>query len=384
MGLDNEFRITELIQSGSKAITSQNEDGTHKFYTKSGKGDTDGVIASYLEKPKYNEEQVAKSSTSTEVTELLRTLGEPEPETVLKTTFDNLNTEFDSTLDELARVQQINIDLQGQISSLTSTNQTLQGQIDALNQLIEQLRNSLTGITDQLTKTIEDKNNLTTENAQLQAEIARLKALLEGKLAELKGKEEMIATLQATLASGGGAGEEVDGLGGYIQIGESEVYVKFEGDEVGGNDDFIKGSRFYADQRDDGSRNGRVNQIDAPNLIRIKNDTDEEKKMRFFEKWLNSDRGSEYEKYKQPIEVFVIGEDFDRRYTNRTLREFTIPPKTELVSQVVPQDPTLFSNPYGIGRKGGKVTRHQGDFEVRNLTDNVVKKFKMAIRRDYS
>jgi len=385
MGLDNEFRITELIQSGSTAITSQNEDGTHKFYTKSGKGDTDGVIASYLEKPKYNEEQVAKSSTSTEVTELLRTLGEPEPETVLKTTFDNLNTEFDSTLDELARVQQINIDLQGQISSLTSTNQTLQGQIDALNQLIEQLRNSLTGITDQLTKTIEDKNNLTTENTQLQAEIARLKALLEGKIAELKGKEEMIATLQATLASGGGgAGEEVDGLGGYIQIGESEVYVKFEGDEVGGNDDFIKGSRFYADQRDDGSRNGRVNQIDAPNLIRIKNDTDEEKKMRFFEKWLNSDRGPEYEKYKQPIEVFVIGEDFDGRYTNRALREFTIPPRTELVSQVVPQDPKLFSSPYGIGRKGGKVTRHQGDFEVRNLTDNVVKKFKMAIRRDYS
>jgi len=381
MGLDNEFFISELIKSGSKAITSQNEDGTHKFSTK---GDSDGVISSFLEKPKYNEEQVFKSSTSTEVTELLRTLGEPDPETVLKTTFDNLNTEFDSTLDELARVQQINIDLQGQISSLTSTNQTLQGQIDALNQLIEQLRNSLTGITDQLTKTIEDKNNLTTENAQLQAEIARLKALLEGKIAELKGKEEMIATLQATLASGGGAGEEVDGLGGYIQIDETEVYVKFDGDEVGGNDDFIKGSRFYADQRDNGKRNGRVNQIDAPNIIRIKNDTDEPKEMQFFENWLNSDRGPDYEKYKQPIEVFVIGEDFDSKYSNRTLRKFTIPPRTELVSQVVPQSPTLFSSPYGIGRKSGKVTRHQGDFEVRNLTDNKVKKFKMAIRRDYS
>jgi len=384
MGLDNEFFISELIKSGSKAITSQNEDGTHKFSTK---GDSDGVISSFLEKPKYNEEQVFKSSTSTEVTELLRTLGEPDPETVLKTTFDNLNTEFDSTLDELARVQQINIDLQGQISSLTSTNQTLQGQIDALNQLIEQLRNSLTGITDQLTKTIEDKNNLTTENAQLQAEIARLKALLEGKIAELKGKEEMIATLQATLASGAGsAGEEVDGLGGYIQIGESEVYVKFEGDEVGGNDDFIKGSRFYNDQRVNrkGGRKQRINQIDAPNLIRIKNDTDEEKKMRFFEKWLNSDRGTDYEKYKQPIEVFVISEDFDRTYTNRALREFTIPPKTELVSQVTPGDVEKYSDPYGIGFKGGKVTRHQGDFEVRNITDNVVKKFKMAIRRDYS
>lgn len=382
MGLENEFFISELIKSGSKAITSQNEDGTHKFSTK---GDTDGVISSYLEKPKYNEEQVSKSSTSTEVTELLRTLGEPEPETVLKTTFDNLNTEFDSTLDELARVQQINIDLQGQISSLTSTNATLQGQIDALNILIEQLRNSLQSITNQLTTTLDDKNNLTVENAELKAEIARLKALLEGKIAELKGKEEMIATLQATLASGAGsAGEEVDGLGGYIQIDETEVYVKFDGDEVGGNDDFIKGSRFYADQRDNGKRNGRVNQIDAPNLIRVKNDTDEPKEMQFFENWLNSDRGSDYEKYKQPIEVFVIGEDFDSKYTNRTLRKFTIPPRTELVSQVVPQSPTLFSSPYGIGRKGGKVTRHQGDFEVRNLTDNKVKKFKMAIRRDYS
>lgn len=382
MGLENEFFISELIKSGSKAITSQNEDGTHKFSTK---GDTDGVISSYLEKPKYNEEQVSKSSTSTEVTELLRTLGEPEPETVLKTTFDNLNTEFDSTLDELARVQQINIDLQGQISSLTSTNATLQGQIDALNILIEQLRNSLQSITNQLTTTLDDKNNLTVENAELKAEIARLKALLEGKIAELKGKEEMIATLQATLASGAGsAGEEVDGLGGYIQIDETEVYVKFDGDEVGGNDDFIKGSRFYADQRDNGKSNGRVNQIDAPNIIRIKNDTDEPKEMQFFENWLNSDRGPDYEKYKQPIEVFVIGEDFDSKYTNRKLRKFTIPPRTELVSQVVPQSPTLFSSPYGIGRKGGKVTRHQGDFEVRNLTDNKVKKFKMAIRRDYS
>ena len=384
MGLDNEFFISELIKSGSKAITSQNEDGTHKFSTK---GDSDGVISSFLEKPKYNEEQVSKSSTSTEVTELLRTLGEPDPETVLKTTFDNLNTEFDSTLDELARVQQINIDLQGQISSLTSTNQTLQGQIDALNILIEQLRNSLQSITNQLTTTLDDKNNLTVENAELKAEIARLKALLEGKIAELKGKEEMIATLQATLASGAGsAGEEVDGLGGYIQIGESEVYVKFEGDEVGGNDDFIKGSRFYNDQRVNrkGGRKQRINQIDAPNLIRIKNDTDEEKKMRFFEKWLNSDRGTDYEKYKQPIEVFVISEDFDRTYTNRALREFTIPPKTELVSQVTPGDVEKYSDPYGIGFKGGKVTRHQGDFEVRNITDNVVKKFKMAIRRDYS
>ena len=382
MGLDNEFFISELIKSGSKAITSQNEDGTHKFSTK---GESDGVISSYLEKPKYNEEQVSKSSTSTEVTELLKTFGEPEPETVLKTTFDNLNTEFDSTLDELARVQQINIDLQGQISSLTSTNATLQGQIDALNILIEQLRNSLQSITNQLTTTLDDKNNLTVENAELKAEIARLKALLEGKIAELKGKEEMIATLQATLASGAGsAGEEVDGLGGYIQIDETEVYVKFDGDEVGGNDDFIKGARFYADQRDNGKRNGRVNQIDAPNLIRVKNDTDEPKEMQFFENWLNSDRGSDYEKYKQPIEVFVIGEDFDSKYTNRTLRKFTIPPRTELVSQVVPQSPTLFSSPYGIGRKGGKVTRHQGDFEVRNLTDNKVKKFKMAIRRDYS
>jgi hypothetical protein len=382
MGLDNEFFISELIKSGSKAITSQNEDGTHRFSTK---GDSDGVISSYLEKPKYNEEQVSKSSTSTEVTELLRTLGEPEPETVLKTTFDSLNQEFDSTLDELARVQQINIDLQGQISSLTSTNQTLQGQIDALNILIEQLRNSLQSITNQLTTTLDDKNNLTVENAELKAEIARLKALLEGKIAELKGKEEMIATLQATLASGAGsAGEEVDGLGGYIQIDETEVYVKFDGDEVGGNDDFIKGSRFYADQRDNGKANGRVNQIDAPNLIRIKNNTDEPKEMQFFENWLNSDRGRDYEKYKQPIEVFVIGEDFNSKYTNRKLRKFTIPPRTELVSQVVPQDPKLFSTPYGIGRQGGKVTRHQGDFEVRNLTDNKVKKFKMAIRRDYS
>lgn len=389
MGLNNEFRITELINSGSTAIKSQDSEGKHRFNVSSPLGDNDGEIYGYLERPVYNEEEVKKSSTNTDINELIRnTQTTTQDEVVLRSVYDTLSQQFDDLSDQLSTQQELNNLLQSQVNSLESTNVTLQSQIESLETVINQLRDSLSNISSRLSTEIEQKSELQIKVSELEAEIARLNALLEAKIAEIKGKEEMISTLQATLASGtggaGSAGEEVDGLGGYIQIDETEVYVKFDGDEVGGNDDFIKGSRFYADQRDNGKANGRVNQIDAPNLIRIKNNTDEPKEMQFFENWLNSDRGPDYEKYKQPIEVFVIGEDFDSKYTNRAFRKFTIPPRTELVSQVVPQSPTLFSSPYGIGRKGGKVTRHQGDFEIRNLTDNKVKKFKMAIRRDYS
>jgi len=42
------------------------------------------------------------------------------------------------------------------------------------------------------------------------------------------------------------------------------------------------------------------------------------------------------------------------------------------------------SGEFGIGREPKTETRHRGDFEIRNITDGVTKKYKMALRRDYN
>ena len=42
MSLQNEFRVSELISSGSAVITSQNEQGNHTFYVKPTAEDFDG------------------------------------------------------------------------------------------------------------------------------------------------------------------------------------------------------------------------------------------------------------------------------------------------------------------------------------------------------
>jgi hypothetical protein len=56
MSLQNEFRVSELISSGSAAITSQDSEGNHIFYVKPIPEDFDGQTSGYVERPKYNEE----------------------------------------------------------------------------------------------------------------------------------------------------------------------------------------------------------------------------------------------------------------------------------------------------------------------------------------
>ena len=57
-GLQNEQLISELLISGSNAITSKNPFGVHTFEQTS---DTDGVISAKLTKPKYNQSELVKS-----------------------------------------------------------------------------------------------------------------------------------------------------------------------------------------------------------------------------------------------------------------------------------------------------------------------------------
>jgi len=58
-GLKNEIKVSELIQSGSLAIKTKNEFGVHVF---SGSVSDDGILSGKLTKPKYNEDELIKST----------------------------------------------------------------------------------------------------------------------------------------------------------------------------------------------------------------------------------------------------------------------------------------------------------------------------------
>lgn len=167
---------------------------------------------------------------------------------------------------------------------------------------------------------------------------------------------------------------------GYEEVGSTNLWVKLEGDPVSNDGSpYIDGARFYYDQY---TTNKAI--IRTPTIIRFLNESDKEIEFQLFENWLESDQGANYEQYRQPIQTFLFTEIPNSAYVDISQRKFKIAPNTEIASGVSEQRLEELSSPYGIGRRPDAETRHQGDFEIRNLTDGVTKKYKMALRRDYN
>lgn len=170
---------------------------------------------------------------------------------------------------------------------------------------------------------------------------------------------------------------------GYEEVGDTNLWVKLEGDPVSNDGSpFIDGARFYYDQYTYDKAT-----IRTPIIIRFLNDSDKEIEFQLFENWLESDRAAEFEQYKQLTRAFKFSEIPASAYVNNasiTNRIFKISPKQELSSGVSEASIGDLSSEFGIGREKGKEIRHRGDFEIRNLTDGVTKKYKMALRRDYN
>lgn len=167
---------------------------------------------------------------------------------------------------------------------------------------------------------------------------------------------------------------------GYEEVGSTNLWVKLEGDPVSNDGSpYIDGARFYYDQYTYDKAT-----IRTPIIIRFLNDSDKEIEFQLFENWLESDRAAEFEKYTQPIRTFKFSEIPASAYVDISNRKFKISPKQELSSGVSEAAIGDLSSEFGIGREKGKEIRHRGDFEIRNLTDGVTKKYKMALRRDYN
>ena len=123
MSLDNRFRIGELTQSGSRAVISQDstskshtfisdsktivlgkEDGGDAPYTHI-KGERDGELTAYVEKPAYKEEQL-KKAVDTVIDELVLPPKKEQPDVVPRPVYDELEDKFQQALSDLENAQQ--------------------------------------------------------------------------------------------------------------------------------------------------------------------------------------------------------------------------------------------------------------------------------------
>lgn len=237
------------------------------------------------------------------------------------------------------------------------------------NELVELLRSQ---ITDR-DFTIDELNEIIARLRALLTD-ANIDDLLAGTFGELDGLFSSLADELDTNARRTELQTQ-----GYEEVG-GNLWVKLQGDPAGGDgSSFIDGARFYYDQY---TTNKAI--IRTPTIIRFLNESDKEIEFQLFENWLESDGGTDVEKYRQPIRTFKFSEIPASAYVDITNRIFKISPKQELSSGVSEAALESLSSEFGIGRKPGEEIRHRGDFEIRNLTDDSKKLYQMALRRDYN
>ena len=145
MALDNKLRVSELVQSGSRTIISEDPnskthtfiDGSTTFVSKSLtepydhiEGERDGELTNYIEKPKYDEEQL-KKAVDTEIDELILPPLPPDPEVVPKEVYDDLLEKYNQKVEDLGIANNRIRELEAQAASLQGQIQALQTQLDA-------------------------------------------------------------------------------------------------------------------------------------------------------------------------------------------------------------------------------------------------------------
>ena len=145
MALDNKFRVSELVQSGSRAIISEDPiskthtfiDGSTTIVSSSAvipyehiEGERDGELTNYIEKPKYDETQL-KKAVDTVIDELILPPLPPSPPVVPKPVYDDLLERYNQAVADLAEANNTIRNLQAQIAQLQGQIQSLLSQLDA-------------------------------------------------------------------------------------------------------------------------------------------------------------------------------------------------------------------------------------------------------------
>lgn len=226
MALDNEFILSELIKSGSSALQQEKlQDGTIVVSTAK---NTDGETFGYVERPIYNEQQLVKA-VDVVVDELISPDQDLGPQTVLRTTYNDLEALYRQALLDIK-------DLRQEVNDLTTENENLRNQIDdltlqldlanllkasadnekeAVNQSLQQVSMDLQAA---LVKGTKEAVERVSREASLQGALAQKEAFTKIQEESKKSIEEAnktIVGLQDTLAN--------------IQLAYTDAVSRFQG-----------------------------------------------------------------------------------------------------------------------------------------------------------
>jgi hypothetical protein len=200
MSLQNEFRVSELISSGSAVITSQNSSGNHTFYVKPTNEDFDGETSGYVEKPKYNETEL-KKAVNVDVVELIPQTPKEQPKVVPQKTYDNLQGLYSGSLIQIKDLSKQLNDANSKIQTLTTENENLITQIDVEKLLRASAENELEITNTKYVALVQDFQNALSKGIREGIERVSLEAQLRGLQAEKETFNQLQTQLQSQLDS---------------------------------------------------------------------------------------------------------------------------------------------------------------------------------------
>lgn len=255
MAIDNQFRINELISSGSRSIISKDSSaGNHTFIQGSKevvtapyehlKGERDGEITGRIEKPKYNESELIKA-VDTAVDELISPPPTPGPDVVPRKKYDDLEKLYREALSRINVLETENANLKSQVESLLSQLESLRIQLDAakLQQSVaenraQQTQEQYTSILGDFTQAVIKSTKEGIERVSLEAQVRGLQAqkeslknLLTITQTQLVEQQERQASAQSATGVPG-TFDQQNTIGYQIQQGTAvaghQLYIKTE------------------------------------------------------------------------------------------------------------------------------------------------------------
>lgn len=213
-GLQNETLISELLVSGSSAITTKNNFGVHTFEQTS---DTDGVISAKLVKPKYNESELVKS-IDTVIFELLPVAPPPIDDRIPRPIYNQVTQ---SVIDLTAQVEQLTTEvftLRAKVQDVEIVSESLKVQLDLKDLNVASSQNQSSQLTTKISSTITELQNsiqkgtleaiqrvsLYARNQSLEQELSALREAVSAKEQALAAGAVSTGQLASILFDGGG------------------------------------------------------------------------------------------------------------------------------------------------------------------------------------
>ena len=243
MAIDNQFRINELISSGSKAIVSKDvETGKHTFVTNADtivlskseggdapythiRGERDGEQVGRIEKPKYDEEQLIKS-VDVEVDELIGKPKKPKPDVVPRPVYEDLRRLYEQALADLAEANERIAELESEIQSLNAEIEALLIENDSLKIQKASADNEAQSSTQRYSDLLKDFSNSIIKGTRDGIERVSLTAQVQGLQAQKEALRQLLVQTQSQLS--GAQAESTAAASGLTPGKDNEFFYKVE------------------------------------------------------------------------------------------------------------------------------------------------------------